>query len=435
MNALPEFPIFLRTATALVVGDGPDATAKVALLRSAGLDVTQHADTRDFAGFRLVVLACEQPERYLAPARAAGALVNVVDRPDLCDWTMPAIVTRGAVTVAIGSGGTAPALARDLRARVEAAIPPAYAKLADWCSKQRDLVRRRVHGRDARRRLWQDVLDGAETRAVLAGDSLRADALLARRLAGNPSPRGEVALVGAGPGDPTLLTLVARHAIERADVILHDALVSDAVLNLARREAVRISVGKRCGRHSASQAAINRLLVAQARKGLRVVRLKGGDPLLFGRAAEELDALAAAGFPVQIVPGITAVSAAAARLQMPLTHRGVARGLTLVTGHGKDGPALDHDWDALANCDATLAVYMGARGIGRIAAKLIEAGRAPSTPVVAIENATRDGERSITATLADIADRLGETDGPVLIVIGEVVALAAERATMARAAA
>src|SRR5205823_4428440 len=157
-------------------------------------------------------------------------------------------------------------------------------------------------------------------------------------------------------------------------------------------------------------------LVAQARKGLRVVRLKGGDPLLFGRAAEELDALNAAGFAVEIVPGITAVSAAAARLQIPLTHRGVARGLTLVTGHGKDGPALDHDWHALANQDATLAVYMGARGIGRIAAKLIEAGRAPSTPVVAIENATRDGERKVTATLADIADQLGEADGPVLIV-------------------
>jgi uroporphyrin-III C-methyltransferase/precorrin-2 dehydrogenase/sirohydrochlorin ferrochelatase len=434
MNALPEFPIFLRTANALVVGDSDDAIAKANLLRSAGIEVTQRADTDDFVGFRLVVLACAQPERHVEAARAAGALVNVVDRPELCDWTMPAIVARGTATVAIATGGTAPALARDLRARVEAAIPPRYALLADWCSRNQAVVRQRVRGRDARRRLWPDVLDGPEARAALAGDMLRADALLARRLAAKPGAHGDVTLVGAGPGDPQLLTLAARHAIERADVILYDALVGEAVLDLARREAKRIAVGKRCGRHSASQGAINRLLVAQARKGLRVVRLKGGDPLLFGRAAEELDALAAAGIAVEIVPGVTAVSAAAARLQIPLTHRGVARGLTLVTGHGKDG-ALEHDWRALANPDATLAVYMGAREIGRIAARLIEAGRAASTPVVAIENATRDGERRIAGTLADIASKLGTPDGPVLIVIGEVVALAAERAGRAELAA
>lgn len=434
MNALPEFPIFLRTAAALVVGEGDDADAKTRLLQGAGIAVTQRSSTDDFTGFRLVVLACAQPEGFVAAARAAGALVNVVDRPDLCDWTMPAIVNRGAATVAIGTGGSAPALARDLRARVEAAIPPAYARLAAWCSEKQAAVRGRMQGREARRRTWQEILDGPEARAVLDGDVLRADALLAQRLAGNPAPCGSVALVGGGPGDPTLLTLAARHAIERADVILFDALVSDDVLALARREARRVAVGKRCGRHSASQAAINRLLVALARKGMRVVRLKGGDPLLFGRAAEELDALAAAGIPVTIVPGITAISAAAARLQIPLTHRGVARGLTLVTGHGKDG-GIEHDWRALANPDATLAVYMGTREIARIAARLIAAGRAPTTPVVAIENATRSGERRIAGTLANVAERIGTPEGPMLIVIGEVVALAAAREAAIRAAA
>ncbi|MBV9655747.1 MAG: siroheme synthase CysG, partial [Acetobacteraceae bacterium] len=314
------FPIFLRMdgARVLVVGEGDEAVAKARLLLSSGAAITvvsPHpacADLRNLAderrislqerpfaaadldGARLCVVALED-EAETAPvaaaARAAGVLVNAVDKPAHCDFIVPAIVDRAPVTVAIGTGGAAPALARDLRARVEAAVPPGTATLAALCKRFRDEVARAIPGREGRRRFWDAVMEGPEAAAATDGDEATAAALLRERIAATvagrvPRPRGRATLVGAGPGDPELLTLRAVRALKRADVVMYDALVDPAVLDLARRDARRIDVGKRCGRHAMSQAAINRLILEHARAGSHVVRLKGGDALVFSRGGE-----------------------------------------------------------------------------------------------------------------------------------------------------
>ncbi|CAH2605024.1 Uroporphyrinogen III methylase [Rhodovastum atsumiense] len=249
--------------------------------------------------------------------------------------------------------------------------------------------------------------------------------------------RPRATLVGAGPGDPELLTLRAVRALREADVVLYDALVEPAVLDLVPPKARRIDVGKRCGRHAMSQAAINTLIVREARAGAHVVRLKGGDPFIFGRGGEELDSLRAAGVPVEVVPGITAACATAARLGIPLTHRDVARSLHLVTGHGSDGAVPGHDWAGLAASGGTVAAYMAARTLPTIAARLTEAGLPGSTPAVAVENASRPGERALFGTLAELPACLHEQgfSGPTLVLIGAVVALAqARKDTLHRAA-
>ena len=237
---------------------------------------------------------------------------------------------------------------------------------------------------------------------------------------------GRATLVGAGPGDPDLLTVRAVKAIRRADAILFDALIDPSILDLARPEARRIDVGKRCGRHAMNQAAINRLIVTLAQSGAYVVRLKGGDPLVFGRGGEELDSLRAAGVPVEVVPGVTAACAAAASLQIPLTHRDVARSLHFVTGHGSNGQVPPHDWRALAASGGTIAAYMAGKTLRAVAASLIEAGLSGTTPAVAVENASRPNETHVHATLATLADRLEASApvGPMLVLIGSVVALA-----------
>ncbi|MFL5254177.1 MAG: uroporphyrinogen-III C-methyltransferase [Rhodopila sp.] len=248
---------------------------------------------------------------------------------------------------------------------------------------------------------------------------------------------GSATLVGAGPGDPDLLTLRAVKAIQRADVILFDALVDPAVLDLARPEVRRIDVGKRCGRHAMNQAAINRLIVQLAQSGAHVVRLKGGDPFVFGRGGEELDSLRAAGVPVEVVPGVTAACAAAASLQIPLTHRNVARSLHFVTGHGSDGAVPAHDWRALAASGGTIAAYMASKTLRSVAASLVEAGMAPSTPAVAVENASRPNEAHVQGTLAELPDLLEDRrlDGPTLVLIGSVVSLSQTLQEAARLAA
>src|SRR5690349_11970287 len=411
------FPLFLDLAGARVLLIGSDA-AKRRLLDRAGAAV-EEVEFVDFApalldGARLCIVAPGEEacvQAVVAAARARRVLVNAVDRPELSDFMVPAIVDRAPVTIAISTCGTAPVLARRLRARIEAMLPPGYGRLASWIGGRGEAVARRISFA-ARGRFWDRVLDGPEAEAALAGETARADALLAARLAGAGLPRGSAALVGAGPGDPELLTLKAKRLIERADVILYDKLVGPGILDLARREARRIDVGKRCGRHEMSQAAINRLLVEEVRRGRRVVRLKGGDPFVFGRGGEELAALRAAGADVEIVPGITAAVAAAARLGVPLTHRGLARTLHLATAHG---PELD--WNALAGTEATLALYMGARTLGHVAARLIAAGRDPATPAAAVENATRVDERHVVGTLADLAGKVAAAkfEGPTLI--------------------
>ncbi|NOG70355.1 uroporphyrinogen-III C-methyltransferase [Roseicella sp. DB1501] len=267
----------------------------------------------------------------------------------------------------------------------------------------------------------------------------RAAGVLVNAVAAPPrAHHGRASLVGAGPGDPALLTVKAVRALETADVVLYDKLIDPRLLDLAPARARRIDVGKRCGRHAMSQAAINRLLVAEVRRGGHVVRLKGGDPFIFGRGGEELEALREAGARVEVVPGITAALATAARLGMPLTHRGLSRSLHLITAHGRDAEGLpQHDWRALAVAGGTLAVYMGARTLPRVAEALLAAGMSPATPAIAVENATLPGERRIRRTLADIAGAVAEAavEGPTLTLIGEVVALADERGEAARRAA
>ena len=255
------------------------------------------------------------------------------------------------------------------------------------------------------------------------------------------SPRnnqtGSATLVGAGPGDPELLTLKAVKAIQRADAVLYDALIDPSILDLARPDARRIDVGKRCGRHAMNQAAINALIVSLAQSGARVVRLKGGDPFVFGRGGEELDSLRAAGVPVEVVPGVTAACAAAASLQIPLTHRDTARSLHFVTGHGSDGQVPAHEWRALAASGGTIAAYMARKTLRQFASNLIEAGLPASTPAVAVENASRPNETHVHATLATLADRLDahNPDGPTMVLIGSVVALSRALQEPARLAA
>ena len=446
------FPLFLDLtgACVLVVGGGDAAVAKLRLLLASGalprvIDPTPSealmalADERglvmhrrafapsDLDGARVCYVAVEQgAEAVVAAARQRGVLVNAVDQPALCDFTTPAIVQRGRIAIAISTAGVAPALARAVRARIEAAVPQGYGALAAFCARWRARAAE-TFGREERRRFWDAVLGGPEAEAVLRGDEAEADALVRERLAARrTTPAGRASLVGAGPGDPELLTLKALRALQEADVILYDKLIGPAVLDLARWDARRVDVGKRCGRHAMSQAAINRLMLRFAQDGLHVVRLKGGDPFVFGRGGEELDALRAAGVPVEVIPGVTAACAAAAGLQAPLTHRGLARSLHFVTAHGKDERLPPHDWRALAAMGGTLAVYMGVRTLPALTRALLDAGRDPGTPAVAVENASLPGERRVAGTLASIAEavRAAGLDGPTLVLIGEVLDLA-----------
>ena len=456
------FPVFLDLTgrKVLVVGGGEVALAKCRLLARSGaaihlVDPEPEADLLalaeagaltlrrrpfqpdDLTDARLCYVALEHERAaaaVVAAARAQGVLVNAVDRPPLCDFSTPAIVERGPLAIAIGTGGAAPALARDLRARVEAAVPPAFGRLAAFCGRWRGRVAASLTGTAARRRFWDAALDGAVAEAVLAGDEALGERHMALALAAAAAgqrdgtrPVGRATLIGAGPGDPELLTLKALHALKRADVILYDKLVDPAVLEFARRDTRRIDVGKRCGRHPWSQAAINRLLLEQTRAGAHVVRLKGGDPSLFARGGEETLALRGAGIAVEVIPGISTAFAAAAALGMPLTHRGVARGLHLITGHARDEEGLPaHDWSALARLDGTLAVYMGTRTLPELAARLLAAGMAPDMPAMAVERVSLPSERRVAGTLADIVQAVAAAglEGPTLLLIGRVLALA-----------
>ncbi|HET6183125.1 MAG TPA: siroheme synthase CysG [Acetobacteraceae bacterium] len=469
-GASARFPVFLNLAgkRVVLIGGGGEAAAKARLLLPAAPELHVFADdageelhemaaagavtlhrcapaVADLFGARLCIVALNDnaaAEAACALAREAGVLVNAVDRPDLCDFIIPALVERTPVTIAIGTDGAAPALARDLRARVEAAVPPGYAALAALCRAWRPEVMRRLQTRESRRRFWDGVIAGPEAAAALDGDIERAAVLLRARLdavcrGAAPPARGRVSLVGAGPGDLELLTLRAVRALKSADVVLYDALIDRSILGLARRDARRIDVGKRCGRHAMRQEAINRLIVRHAQAGAHVVRLKGGDPFVFGRGGEELEELRAAGIAVEVIPGITAACAAAARLGIPLTHREVARTLHFVTGHGSDGPVPGLDWRALAAGDGTIAAYMAGHTIDRVAARLIAAGLDAATPAVAIENASRPGERHIRAPLALLPSILAEAgfEGPTLVLIGRVVGLARQAEAELRVAA
>ena len=458
-----SFPIFVSFANKppLVVGGGELAAVKTRLLlkRAATVDVAAESDglapelaelvrggwvsLRDprpgidrLRGRPLVISATQDDEedaRVSAIARALGVPVNVPDRPALCSFALPAIVDRGDVTVAIGTSGHAPVLAQRLRAWLERELHPRLDAVAQLAAEFRHRVAEILPAGPPRRKFWESVFDGAAAKAALAGDEREARRLMGEaidRAQGSEPSQGRVLLVGAGPGDPELLTLKALRALKSADVILYDHLVGAGVLDHARREVELIPVGKSKGDHSMAQTEINALLVARARAGQTVVRLKGGDPLVFGRGGEELDALREAGIAAEIIPGITASLAAAASLQIPLTHREMSHTVTFVSGHmaGGEEPAFDTlDLAALAKGNNTLAVYMGVSTAGRIAGKLLDAGWSPDCPILAVENASRADERRVAASLAELAahpERL-ELNSPAVILIGEVAGLPA----------
>ncbi|MDE1146691.1 MAG: siroheme synthase CysG [Azospirillaceae bacterium] len=457
------FPLFLTLTgqTVLIVGGGELALRKARLVAGqAGTDgrgarlvvvapdvqpdlaaLAQEVRHRPFAdsdldGVTLVFAAGEddvEAARVAALARARGLLVNVPDRPALSSFIMPAIIDRAPVTVAISTGGASPVLARRLRARLEAALEPGLGRLAFFLDGFRTAVRAVKTDETARRRFWERVIDGPIARRFLAGDEAGAHEQLVKAL--NASGEGaieggSVALVGAGPGDPDLLTLRALRVLQDADVVVHDKLVDERILDYVRRDARRIYVGKSKSCHTLSQGEINALLVREAQAGHRVVRLKGGDPFIFGRGGEEMVVLRAAGIPVELVPGITAAVGCAAATGIPLTHRGLAQGITVITAHGA-GPAGEGaepplDWPALARLDHTLAIYMGLSKAGLVAERLIAAGKAPGTPAALVENGTRPDQVLAVGTLAQLGELAVRhaLKGPALILVGEVVSLA-----------
>jgi uroporphyrin-III C-methyltransferase / precorrin-2 dehydrogenase / sirohydrochlorin ferrochelatase len=350
----------------------------------------------------------------------------------LSSFTMPAIVDRGPITIAISTGGAAPVLARRLKAEIERAMPAAIGRLARFAEIFREQVRRTLVEPRARRRLWDRVFEGRVGELALAGDEIGARRELIRLLDGtrnerNPAP-GMVHLVGAGPGDPDLLTLKAHRLLQRADVVVYDRLVSPEVLAMARRDAERLYVGKRAGHHCVPQSEINGRLVALARAGKSVVRLKGGDPFVFGRGGEEMETLIKAGVAVEVVPGITAALGCAASAGVPLTHRDHAQACVFVTGHTKDDK-LDLDWQMLARPRQTVVIYMGAETLPAITSQLVQHGLASSTPVVVIENGTTERERRVVGTLATIERQVmrARLEGPTLCMVGETVGLATAR--------
>jgi uroporphyrin-III C-methyltransferase/precorrin-2 dehydrogenase/sirohydrochlorin ferrochelatase len=361
----------------------------------------------------------------LSDARAIP--VNVVDDREASRFIVPAMIDRDPVLIAVSTGGTSPVLARRLRERLEAYVPKRFGELALWLRELRGTSRERLRGTDERRRFFEALIDGPAARRFIEGDKRGArriaQQLLASRAASAPAC-GEVALVGAGPGDPELLTLKALRALQDADVILHDRLVSPAILDFARRDATRIDVGKLPGGASVTQEEINRLMIDHARAGRRVVRLKGGDPFIFGRGGEELEALAEAGVSFSVVPGITAAAGVAAYAGIPLTHRNHAYSVSFVTGHA-DKEGKEPDWRALASPAVTAVFYMGLARLDHIVGKLLENGSAPSRPAALVAHGTLPSQRVVHAALGTLreAARGAALDSPTLLIVGEAVAL------------
>ena len=386
----------------------------------------------DFEGAALAYAACrsEEDDRHVAEmARAAGVPVNVADRPELCDFIMPSIVDRAPMVVAVSSSGASPILARMIRAKLETMLPSAYGRLARFAGDFRDRVMARLKNPENRRRFWERTLDGPMASLVFAGDEQAAETLMERELeAAEAEERtgitGEVYLVGAGPGDPDLITFKALRLMQKADVVLYDRLIGDGILNLVRREAERIYVGKRPDDHTLPQESISEMLVRLAKEGKRVLRLKGGDPFIFGRGGEEIERLAEECIPFQVVPGVTAASGCSAYAGIPLTHRDHAQSCLFVTAHGRNG-IVDLDWKQIVRPRQTVAVYMGLRILPELTAAFLAHGVDPDMPVAVVEKGTRPGQRVVTGTISDIAEKVrnAEFTGPAMIIIGTVVTL------------
>jgi len=453
MQALARLPVFFALAGKRVVVTGGSAAAawKIELMSAAGAHVDVYAaepadevltaaqaagvtlhrraiEAADFAGAALAIGAFEDEAPaadFAARARAAGVAVNVVDRPALSDFSFGTIVNRSPLVVGISTDGAAPVFAQAIRAKIEAMIPLGFARWAEAARRWRAAVKTSGLSFGGRRRFWQLFTGEAVAHPDRAPETQDFDALMgAAQREGESVDHGSVTLVGAGPGDPELLTLRAVRALQSADVILFDKLVSPGVLDFARREAKRMLVGKAGYGPACKQDEINRLMITLARAGKRVVRLKGGDPMIFGRGGEELAACRAAGLAVEVVPGITAAQGAASRLGVSLTHRSLARRLQYVTGHGSDGRLpRDIDWNSIADPTATTVVYMPARTLAELVRSGIANGLDPATPAVAIVKATRPGEAVVAAPIRDLPARLAELPpGPVLVMIGQVFA-------------
>jgi uroporphyrin-III C-methyltransferase/precorrin-2 dehydrogenase/sirohydrochlorin ferrochelatase len=457
METLARLPVFFGLAgKRTVIAGGTSAAAwKAELLSAAGATVEVFAaepcedlraiaadepdhtiviharawQTGDLAGAAIAVGAFEadgEAAAFAAAARAAGVPVNVIDKPAFCDFSFGSIVNRSPLVIGISTDGAAPVLAQAIRAKLEALIPRGFARWAEAARRWRRNVQSSGLSFAGRRRFWQVFTAHAVTHPDREPAAADFEAFIAHtRAGGAAAEHGSVTLVGAGPGDPELLTLRAVRALQSADVILIDDLVAPGVLDFARREAKKMLVGKTGYRPSCKQDEINALMISLAKTGKRVVRLKGGDPLIFGRAAEEIAACRAAGIAVEVVPGISAAQGAAARLGLSLTHRKVSRRVQYVTGHAADGrlPA-DIDWQSLADPAATTIVYMPSKTIRELASTAIANGLAPDTPTVAIASATRPDEEIVIGTIADIAERLREAEpsGPLLIMIGRALA-------------
>ncbi|HDS9358443.1 TPA: uroporphyrinogen-III C-methyltransferase [Enterobacter chengduensis] len=428
MDYLPLFAA-INDRPVLVVGTGEIADRKIAFLRRAGARV-QVIEGDDFHDAMLdnVVLAIAATEdralnrRVFDAANARHRLVNVVDDQPLCSFIFPSIVDRAPLLVAISSGGNAPVLARLLREKLEALLPASLGRMADVAGRFRDRLKTQVKTTDGRRRFWDRAFRGRFASLMAAGNEQEAERVLEASLAQPERAQGEIILVGAGPGDAGLLTLRGLQVIQQADVVFYDHLVSDGVRELIRRDAEQICVGKRAGEHSVPQHDTNQMLIEAAKAGKTVVRLKGGDPFIFGRGGEELQAAAEAGVPFQVVPGITAASAVTAYAGIPLTHRDYAQSVTFVTGHYKPDSA-PFDWSHLAQSRQTLAIYMGTMKAADISAQLIQHGRDAATPVAVISRGTRADQHVAIGTLQDLATLAKGAPMPALIVVGEVVQL------------
>lgn len=448
---LNAFPVFLRVEgkTVAIVGDGEEALAKARLLGQSSAElriVAGHASPELAAWIAcngalhvaapyepahlegaVMVFAASGEEsldrRVVEDARRLGIAVNAVDRPDLCDFFTPALVNRAPVAIAIGTEGAGPVLAQIIRARIDQMLSPSLGTLASLAVSFRHAAEKLLPKGAARRRFWSEFFTGAPAQALAAGRLAEAHDAASRLLVTSGRSSGHVALVGAGPGAEDLLTLRAQRLLMEADVILYDALVPEAVVAMGRRDAERVSVGKRKGCHSKTQAEINSLLVELGHEGKRVVRLKSGDPLVFGRAGEEMAALRDAGISYEVVPGVTAAFAAAADFELPLTLRGVTSSMVFTTGHDLKGNSLP-DWARLAISGATVAVYMGRSVAAEVAGRLIDAGLASDTAVAVVENASLGIRRKFHGTLADLPSLQArdDLDGPVMTIIGDAVA-------------
>ncbi|NQY02377.1 MAG: uroporphyrinogen-III C-methyltransferase [Halieaceae bacterium] len=446
------FPVSLRLRGrhVLLVGGGSVGVRKARLMARAGAQLTVVApnivpelesaleewggtwrrkryETADLEGQKLVIAAT--PDRELnqsifEEADARNIPVNVVDDPALCTFIVPSIVDRNPITIAINSGGSSPVLARNVRTQIETLVPQGYGRLARWAGQMRERVKAAIGDESGRRHFWEALLGGAIAEQVMAGDEAGATQTLETALASGRPATGEVFLIGAGPGDPDLMTFKALRLLQRADVILYDRLVNPAIVDMARKDAERFYVGKQRDEHAVPQDRINQWLLELAQQGQCVARLKGGDPFIFGRGGEEIALLAEHQVPFQVVPAVTAASAAAAYGGIPLTHRDHAQSVRFITGHTKNGE-LSLDWQSMQSPAETLVFYMGLVGLPIICRELQAHGRDADTPCALVEKASTPEQRVLTGTLATMASVVEreQPKAPTLIIVGSVAGL------------